>query len=93
MFICIYHSIYTTCILFGWCAANSLRARGDPMTLVGDLTALRRRPRGHSTLISTAFVFSMPKVRAVLCDLTAFTGDATALLAFPRRAGRRSGFF
>ena len=70
--------------------ARPLRSYG----VVGDLTALLRQPRGDPTALlsgrrSLGVCFSMHKVRAGdLCDLTAFTTDATA---FSWRAGRRSG--
>ena len=46
-------------------------------------TAFLRRCRRH---------YCVATAPGVLCNHTAITGDAAALLAFPRRTGRRSGF-
>ena len=68
--------------------------------VVGDLTALLRWPYGEAERRATAFVLSMHKVRAVAQRSMRSNGVqwrchdvAAAMLAFPRRAGRRSGFF
>ena len=53
----------------------------------GDPTALLSERRATASVLSE---FVLHKVR--LCDPTAFTGDATALLAFPRRVDSYSGY-
>ena len=82
MFICI-----IPFILF--CLVVALRSLCAPTAI---LRRCRRPYRAATALIRTAFprrlFLIMHKVRGVtLCDLSAFTSNATALLAFQRRAG------
>ena len=101
MFICIYHSIYT--ISFGWCSVRSLCA---PTAILRRCRRPYCAATATSHLyscqdgVSTAFVLSRQEVRAV--DRRSMRSHgvhwrchcvATALLAFPRRAGRHSGCF